>query len=97
MNNFDIIQADGHKIQACGASTGHFVKTVAMCENASIADFLLRGAAEQSTLVAQNEWLKDRLAFLQLPASRAADRDKWLVECGMPARAALSPNTETAP
>lgn len=33
---------------------------------------------------AQNEWLKDRLAFLQLPARRAHERDQWLIECGMP-------------
>lgn len=40
-NDFDIFQHDGHKLQACGGSTGHFIKTVAMCDSAAIANFLL--------------------------------------------------------
>jgi len=39
--NFDIIQHDGHMIQACGPSTGHSIRTVAMCEGAEIANYLL--------------------------------------------------------
>ncbi|MGN7750598.1 hypothetical protein [Sinorhizobium sp. 22678] len=49
-------------------------------------------AAYIVSLAAQNEWLKDRLAFLQLPAIRAGEREKWLVECGMPP-AASSPSS----
>jgi hypothetical protein len=33
----------------------------------------------------QNEWLKDRLADLQLPARSQKNIEEWLVECGMPA------------
>jgi len=49
-NPFDIIQTADHKIQACGPSTGHFVKTVALCESAQIADYLLHGAQAKDTL-----------------------------------------------
>ena len=37
-------------------------------------------------IVAQIEWLKSRLADLQLPASKRDHdtREKWLLQCGMP-------------
>lgn len=40
--------------------------------------------AELSLLSAQREWLKDRLADLQLPANSPKNIEEWLVECGMP-------------
>ena len=36
-------------------------------------------------IVAQIEWLKSRLAYLQLPANSQKSIDEWLSECGMPA------------
>ncbi|OIN06136.1 hypothetical protein BFS86_19730 [Shewanella algae] len=40
---------------------------------------------EKEGLREQNDWLKDRLAFLQLPATRHDQREEWLSELGMPA------------
>ena len=40
--------------------------------------------AELVLLAAQNQWLKDYLARLQLPDHLQADADRWLLECGMP-------------
>lgn len=40
--------------------------------------------AELSLLSAQNEWLKDRLSDLQLPANSPKNIEEWLAECGMP-------------
>lgn len=40
--------------------------------------------AELNRISAQNEWLKDRLADLQLPANSPKNIEEWLVECGMP-------------
>lgn len=40
--------------------------------------------AELSILSAQNEWLKDRLSDLQLPAKSQKNIEEWLAECGMP-------------
>lgn len=37
---------------------------------------------------AQNEWLKDRLSNLQLPATSQKNIEEWLVECGMPSATA---------
>jgi hypothetical protein len=49
-----------------------------------------KAEAERDVLLAQNEWLKDRLSDLQLPATSKKNIEEWLVECGMPARAALN-------
>lgn len=40
--------------------------------------------AEIERLLAQNEWLKDRLSNLQLSSNDKRNIDDWLVECGMP-------------
>lgn len=46
--------------------------------------FIAAKDAELSLLAAQNEWLKARLAFLQLPPNQHRRREAWLVESGMP-------------
>lgn len=40
--------------------------------------------AEIERLLAQNEWLNDRLSNLQLSSNDKRNIDDWLVECGMP-------------
>lgn len=37
-----------------------------------------------ASLIAQNEWLKDRLSDLQLSSRDPRNIEQWLVECGMP-------------
>lgn len=49
------------------------------------AGVLIAKDAEIANLSAQNEWLKDRLSDLQLPANSHKNIEEWLVECGMPA------------
>lgn len=79
MSNFDIIQTSEHRIQACGPSTGHTVKTVAMCESAALADFLLRGVEAMSALASHTSALAEkdaRIAELEAalkPFAQVAD------------------------
>lgn len=35
---------------------------------------------------AQNEWLMDRIAYLEPSAHLARHREEWLIDCGMPTR-----------
>lgn len=48
------------------------------------AAFILNAVNAHDVLVAQNEWLKARLADLQLPSNSPKNIEEWLVECGMP-------------
>lgn len=34
-------QRNGHRIQRCDATTGHFVKDVALCDSAETAEFII--------------------------------------------------------
>lgn len=52
-------------------------------DEAQRASLAAKGA-ELSILSAQNEWLKDRLSDLQLPAKSQKNIEEWLAECGMP-------------
>lgn len=63
--DFDIIQTAEHRIQACGPSTGHTVKTVAMCDSAALADFLLRGVEAMSALASHTSALAERDAEIK--------------------------------
>lgn len=45
---------------------------------------LVKARKEIALLSAQNKWLKDRLAYLQLPAKSPKNIEEWLAECGMP-------------
>lgn len=44
-------------------------------------------AVDADAVIEQNEWLKDRLSDLQLPANSHKNIEEWLVECGMPTEA----------
>lgn len=35
-------QRDGHRIQRCDATTGHFVRDVALCDSAETAEFIMQ-------------------------------------------------------
>lgn len=48
------------------------------------AALIVEAVNSHELLKAQNEWLKDRLAYLQLPANSPKKIEEWLVECGMP-------------
>lgn len=75
-NSFELLLA-----YADGREYGHSVsRDVAK----KIAVEMSEAVDAHALVVAQNEWLKDRLAYLQLPATRASERDKWLAELGMP-------------
>jgi uncharacterized protein YhaN len=100
-NPFDIIQASDHKIQACGPSTGHFVKTVAMCENASIADHLLRGVSALDVLPAKKAEIEQLRAEISQCALELEEAGKLLariypasasimIDASIRARAALN-------
>ncbi|MBC7149055.1 MAG: hypothetical protein H5U22_06715 [Rhizobium sp.] len=52
-----------------------------------LTERIAKNASAASALQAQNEWLKYRLAELQLPSTKRDydTREKWLLQCGMPA------------
>lgn len=61
-------------------------KHLSPAEQISSLDNELNAAHDKIALLsAQNEWLKDRLSDLQLPAKSQKNIEEWLVECGMPA------------
>lgn len=92
----DILWADKHIIFTCGAHTGHYVKQIAFCMDASTAETLVDAhnsalshdseAERIEALKAQNEWLKSRIAETTLPTSKRDhdSREKYLLHIGMP-------------
>jgi hypothetical protein len=56
-------------------------------EEVQIADFIITAVNAYDLLTAQNEWLKDRLANLQLPPNSPLNIEDWLADCGMPTAA----------
>jgi hypothetical protein len=57
-------------------------------EERANADLIVSAVNSYEILIAQNEWLKDRLSNLQLPATSQKNIEEWLVECGMPSATA---------
>jgi hypothetical protein len=56
----------------------------------SVPDCIRYFCAENALLSAQNEWLKDRISDLQLPANSQKNIEEWLSECGMPTATATA-------
>lgn len=63
-----------------------YEKTQGLERGRAHADLIVNAVNTHATSQAQIEWLKARLANLQLPANKhdLDTREKWLIECGMP-------------
>lgn len=67
-----------------GKIQGHMMPQADRSTQLADAAFIVTAVNAYDTLKAQNEWLKDRLACLQLPSNSHKNIEGWLVECGMP-------------
>lgn len=77
---FDIIQSVDHKIQACGASTGHFIKTVAMCDTDEIAAFLFEAVNSHASLTEELDRLREENETFRIGIKRLSDEEEKLAE-----------------